>query len=95
MKILAFEKDVAGVTDEQFTVELLREEAQKAWEYYENGIFREIYFTKNDNRAVIVLECETGRIARSYLQQLPLVINKLIDFEIYELRSYDGFKRLF
>lgn len=95
MKILAFEKDVFGVTDKQFTVDLLREEAKKAWEYYESDLFREMYFTKKDNRAVIIMECESEDSAYSLLQQLPLVKAKLIDFEIYELKNYDGFNRLF
>src|ERR1039458_7348456 len=32
MKILALEKEVPGVTDDQFTQEILEAEARKAWE---------------------------------------------------------------
>lgn len=95
MKILAIEKNIPGVKFEQFTPELLKLEAAKAWEYYESGIFRELYFTKEDNRAIIILECETSEIAKKYLKELPLMQSQLIDFDIYELTNYTGFKRLF
>jgi hypothetical protein len=95
MKILAIEKDIPGVKLEQFTPEILKQEAAKAWEYYENGIFREIYYTKEDNRAIIVLECQTSDSARAYLKELPLMQSKLIDFDVYEITNYNGFKRLF
>jgi hypothetical protein len=52
MKILAIEKDIPGVKDEQFTKKLLKKEAIKAWEYYESGVFSEMYFTKEDKKAV-------------------------------------------
>lgn len=95
MKILAIEKEIPGVKDEQFTKSLLKKEAIKAWEYYESGVFREMYFTKEDKKAVIVLECETAGSAKTYLNELPLVKANLIDFDVYELGNYNGFKRLF
>jgi hypothetical protein len=45
MKILALEKEVPGVTDDQFSDELLKAEARKAWELYQSGVLRELYFT--------------------------------------------------
>jgi hypothetical protein len=95
MKILAIEKDIPGVKVEHFTPEILKQEAAKVWEYYENGIFREIYFIKEDNRAIIVLECQTSDSARTYLKDLPLMQSQLIDFDVYEITNYNGFKRLF
>ncbi len=94
MKILAIEKDIPGVKDEQFTKNLLKKEAIKAWEYYESGVFREMYLTK-EKKAVIILECATAGSANSYLKKLPLVKSNLIDFDIYELSNYNGFNRLF
>ena len=38
MNILALEKEVPGVTDDQFTEEILKAEARKAWELYQSGI---------------------------------------------------------
>lgn len=95
MKILAIEKYISGASNEKFTDGLLKEEAIKAWEYYENGIFREIYFTKEENRAVIILECSTVTDAKALLEELPLVKSNLIEFEVYELTNYTGFIRLF
>ena len=39
MKILALEKEVPGVTDDQFTEEILKAEARKAWELYRPATF--------------------------------------------------------
>lgn len=95
MKIIAIEKNIPGIEKEKFTSELLKEEAKKVWEYYESGIFREMYFAKETHKAVIILECLTESDATGYLQELPLVKYKLIEFETYSLINYDGFKRLF
>lgn len=95
MKIVAIERNIPGVEHEQFTSELLKEEAAKVWEYYKAGIFREMYFTQEMHKAVIILECSTESDAAAYLQELPLVKHKLIEFETYSLINYDGFQRLF
>jgi hypothetical protein len=95
MKILAIEKEIKGVRSDQFTEKILKEEAEQAWYYYQQGIFREMYFTKGTNLAVIIIECENILEANKILNQLPLVKNELIDFEINELLPYNGFDRLF
>ena len=41
MKILALEKEVAGITDEQFTPAILKTEAMRAWGLHQQGIIRE------------------------------------------------------
>jgi muconolactone delta-isomerase len=95
MKILALEKEVPGVTEEQFTEEILRAEAGKAWELYQAGVLREFYFSADKYEAVLVLESSSAEEARSHLAGLPLVIAGLIDFEIIPLVPYPGFARLF
>ena len=45
MKILAIEKDAEGLTDEDFAPHM-KAEAKRAWELYQSGVFREMYFTK-------------------------------------------------
>jgi muconolactone delta-isomerase len=95
MKILAIEKEVAGVKDEQFTPEILRTEAGRAWELYRMGVFRELYFRQDRQEAVLVLECMNIEDAKSVLHSLPLVKAGLIDFEIVPLTAYPGFSRLF
>jgi len=50
MKILAIEKEVPGIADYK---PFLKHEALKAWELYQQGIIRELYFTENDHSAVL------------------------------------------
>jgi hypothetical protein len=93
MKILAIEKEVPGIKEEDY-IPYLKEEAGKAWQLYEAGIFREMYFTGKDE-AVIIMECENTEAATDILQTLPLVKAGLIKFETSQLLPYPGFKRLF
>jgi hypothetical protein len=94
MKILAIEKENTDVAAEQFKPHLKRE-AMRVWELYKTGIIREIYFTANDNRAVLFLECNDEIEAAAFLKTLPLVKENLIQFDIFPLKNYDGFERLF
>jgi hypothetical protein len=94
MKILALEKDVPGVTAEQFPPHL-QAEARRVWELYKAGIIREMYFRQEKTNAVLILECVGAAEAREILNTLPLVREKLIDFEIIPLLPYPGFERLF
>lgn len=93
MKILAIEKEITGVTESDY-LPFLEAEALKAWELQQSGLIREMYFT-DESFAVIVLEADNKDHAREILEHLPLVRNKLIDFEIHALNSYPGFSRLF
>lgn len=95
MKILAIEKEITGLTDNQFTSELLYAEAARAWEFYQSGVFREIYIRADRNEAVLILECTNIEEAKNILSTLPLVKAGLIDFEIIPLKPYPGFARLF
>jgi len=94
MKILALEKDVPGVTAEQFPPHL-QAEARRVWELYKAGIIREMYFRQEKTDAVLILECTDAAEAREILNSLPLVREKLIDFEIIPLVPYPGLERLF
>ncbi len=95
MKILALEKEVPGIADEQFTPPLLKEEAMCAWALHQTGFIRELYFRPDRNEAVLILECKDAEEAQSVLATLPLVKSGLIAFEIIPLIPYDGFARLF
>ena len=95
MKILAIEHDPPGVTDDQFTPELLQAEARRAWELQQAGIIRELYFRADRSEAVLILECADVDEARSVLDTLPLVRENLIGFELIPLIAYPGFARLF
>jgi len=95
MKILAIEKEVLGITDDQFTPALLKEETRQAWELHQAGFIRELYFRQDRYEAVLILECKNVKEAQSVLAKLPLVKAGLIAFEFIPLKAYDGFARLF
>jgi len=94
MKVLALEKQVPGIPDAAFGPHL-QAEALRAWDLYQAGIVREIYFRDDWPGAVLMLECESVGAAEAALQSLPLVREGLIQFEVVPLRPYPGFARLF
>ena len=94
MKILALEKEVPGLKPDDFQPHL-QAEARKAWELYQQGIFRELYFRQDRAEAVIVMECDDLDKARKILKTLPLVSAGLIAFDLIPLKAYPGFSRLF
>lgn len=93
MKILAIEKEMPGVADFDYKP-WLEAEARKAWELHQEGLIRELYFT-DDHCAVLVIEARDKIHAREIIDQLPLVQQKLIDFDLLALTAYPGFARLF
>jgi muconolactone delta-isomerase len=94
MKILAIEQEAAGVTAQDFQP-YLSAEAAKAWELYQTGIIRELYFHKDQHISILMLECEDEQEACDILATLPLVKEGLISFKLLPLIPYDGFSRLF
>lgn len=94
MKILALEKEFAGKTTEDFQ-KYSEAEAMHVWNLYKSEKIREIYFRGDQKSAVIILECKDIEEAKEVLSTLPLVKNKLIDFDIIPLIPYPGFERLF
>jgi muconolactone delta-isomerase len=96
MKFLALEHDPPGIIAAgQLNEPLLKDEAQRAWELYQDGVIRELYFRTDRHAAVLVLECTHLEEARAVLNTLPLVREKLIEFEVIPLTAYPGFARLF
>ena len=94
MKILALEKEVAGVADEDYGPHL-KAEAARAWELHQAGVFREMYFQADEPNAVLMLECADVEEAHEALNSLPLVKKGLIAFEVIPLVAYPGFSKLF
>lgn len=94
MKILAIEKEVPGKTGKDFELHL-KAEAKEVWNLYQKEFIREIYFDKEKHSAVLVLECDSTEEAKKKMQNLPLVKEELIQFELISLIPYDGFSRLF
>jgi muconolactone delta-isomerase len=95
MKILAVDKILPGATEEKIKSHL-KEEAAKGWELYNAGIFREMYFKTGDTPgAVLILETASVEEARQILNELPLVKEGLVDFEIIPLGPFIPFGMLF
>jgi muconolactone delta-isomerase len=94
MRIIALEKENPELSAEEFRPHL-KAEAARAWELYQAGIIREIYFRADTSEAVLILECANVSEADAVLATLPLVKAGLITFEIIPLRPYPGFARLF
>ncbi len=94
MKILAIERERQGPRAEDFQP-YLRAEAARAWELYVSGVFRELYFDRDQQNAVLMLECADVVEASEVLNTLPLVQAGLITFDIIPLVPYPGFARLF
>jgi|WetSurMetagenome_2_1015567.scaffolds.fasta_scaffold212369_2 muconolactone delta-isomerase len=94
MKIIAIERSLPGATEEGFR-ECASAEAARAWELYQQGLLRELYFRADRPEAVLVLECADVDSARQTLASLPLVRDGLITFDLIPLAAYPGFARLF
>ena len=94
MKILALERQLPGIPKGAYEPHL-RAEAVRAWELYQAGVIRELYFRTDSESAVLVLECAGADEARRALEKLPLLEKGLIAFDLIPLRAYPGFGRLF
>jgi hypothetical protein len=94
VKIIAIERETPGKTSEQFRP-YLKAEAAMVWDYYQNGLARELYFRQDQSTAVLVLECAEIADALAALDRLPLVQAGLITFDLIPLKPYPGFARLF
>ena len=94
MKILAIDKILPGASEEKIYPHI-KEEAAKAWELYNNGVFREMYFRTDRGGAVLILECPDVEEARKVLDSLPLVQAGLVDFEIIPLGPFMPLGSLF
>lgn len=93
MKILAVETELKK-PDLNTGKEILKEEALAVFNMYLQDFIREIYF--NDQHcAVLILECTDIQEAESKLNELPLVKNGYIEFQLTTLKPYTGFNRLF
>jgi hypothetical protein len=57
MKILALERELPGASTEQFKRHS-KSEAARAWELYQAGVLRELYFRATRRTAVLILECK-------------------------------------
>ena len=94
MKILAIDKILPEATEEKIKVHL-KEEALKAWELYNSGVFREMYFRTDRGGAVIIMECEDLEAAKKVVSDLPIVKAGLVDFDLIPLGPFLPLATLF
>jgi hypothetical protein len=94
MRILALEVENSEAKSEDFQP-YLKAEAKKVWELQQEDFIREIYFRSDRSTAILMIESDSIEMAKDKLQQLPLVSNGLIDFELIPLKPYPGYSRLF
>lgn len=94
MKIIAIEKEIPGSTPELFE-EFSEREALEAWNLYQEGFIREMYFRADNSCAILILESNNLVEANNMLQRLPFVKRGLISFDLIPLKPYPGFSRLF
>jgi hypothetical protein len=92
MKFLAISREIPPVHWDSLG-ELLKEEAIILHTLYLSDQVREFYFT-DEGEAALILECQSREDALALLQQLPLVRNGMIRFDLLKLNPYTGFARL-
>ena len=94
MKNLALERELPDASPDTFKLYAM-EEARKAWELYQAGLIRELFFRADQSTAVLVLECASTEQAESILAEFTFVREGLIVFDLIPLKAYPGFARLF
>ena len=92
MKFLAIEREIDGA-DFENAQSILKDEAKYVLKLQNDDYIREIYFTE-DHNAVLILECKDIEEAIKILNELPLVKNNMITFDVSALLPYTGFNRL-
>jgi hypothetical protein len=95
MKILALEKELLGVADDDFTEEILQREARKAWQLYQSDVLRGLYFTPTSTRPSSSWNASTLRRLDGNWANGRWSVGGLIDFQVIPLVAYDGSARLF
>jgi muconolactone delta-isomerase len=91
MKVLALEKELNLNLSNP---DLMAGESRRIYELYKQNKIREIYFAQPQHTAVIIFEVDDIAEARNLISSFPLVKNQVIDFDLMELKPYNGFDRL-
>jgi hypothetical protein len=85
MQILALSKTKEGVTPDQIG-QHGKNEIQHTLEGYLDGKIRNFWFRKDVNGIVFILECTDEDEARRIMEELPLVVAGLMDFDLIPLQ---------
>lgn len=94
MKFLAMSRRVAGVENEQVAAQAVAE-ALQAFRLMRSGVFEQLYFSADWKGAVLVIQAAGRAEAQAALDSLPMVRERLITFDLWQLDPYDHYQRLF
>ncbi|GFM37272.1 hypothetical protein [Desulfovibrio psychrotolerans] len=87
MKILAIDKVLESATPEGIKTNFMKEVDQTV-KLYLADVVREIYFRQDRSGTVLVLEAPSLEDARKMIETLPLVREKMIDFDLIPLGPF-------
>lgn len=94
MQILAIDKFLPETTMEKVQPHL-KEEMVVTWEHYKQGKIRQLYFRQDHPGVVLMMECDSLDEAKELIDELPLVKERLIEFELIPLGFFQPFEALF
>ncbi len=84
-----------GVTDSQISA-LDKEESLAVWQNYQTGLFSQMFDRENKvGGAAIILRADNIDDARAIVNELPLIKNKLIDYDLIPVHHFFPFEALF
>ncbi|MBV8953831.1 MAG: hypothetical protein JO243_24970 [Solirubrobacterales bacterium] len=92
-RVLAIERPRAGIEYEELDP-LLAEEARYVWSLWKAGVIRENYARTDRPGAALILEVAGIDEADAILAELPLVRQRLIEFECLAVGAFSGFDAL-
>ncbi len=87
MKFLVLMSDAPGSKPSDFTP-LGESERIKVYELKHQGKISEIYFRSDRDDAILMLECDDLKDAKTILNSLPMVEAGLLEYDLIELRDY-------
>lgn len=94
MQILAIDRFLPGINMEKVQPHL-KDEMKVTWEHYKQGKIRELYFRQDHPGVVLMMECNSLEEAHELLDELPLVKEQLIEFELIPLGYFEPLEALF
>jgi hypothetical protein len=94
VKLLAIGRPRPGIEARSAIAPHARAELRALWALYREGFVREAH-SPGGPGAVLIIDARSVKTARETLDELPLVANEVVDFELIELRPFTAFEQLF
>ena len=85
MKFLVMSRRIPGATNEQVAA-YGAAEALAAFGLMRDGVFEQLYFSPDWKGAVLVVQAATREQAQAALDSLPMVRERVIGFDLWELQ---------